>query len=219
LRFTSRAPAETARVADGHDQALLPVRQRDEHECAAGEQGPRVGAVEVAALGIEEVAAGDVPESVAQGDEALEAAHRHGDHIGARRVLTQAAGEQVEGEIVAAQDHQEPALSLVRQDHEVHGVGARRGAVELLDVALGGPGLHQLDEPGLFEAQDVMAHPGRMMAHDVAQLRERRRATHQQSQKAQPLLVGKDADRVDGADVADLFQGGPSKDCSAALKR
>ena len=53
---------EPAGVAGRDDEALLPVRERDEHERAAGEQRPRVRAVEVAGLGVEEVAAGHVAE-------------------------------------------------------------------------------------------------------------------------------------------------------------
>ena len=179
----------------------------DEHERAAREQGPRVGAVEVAALGIEEVAAGHMADAVAQGDEPLETAHRHGDHVGARRVLAQVGGQQVERAVVAAQKDEQAALTFVRQDHEVDRVGARRSAVELLDVALGRPGLDQLHEPGLLEAQDVVTDPSGVVADDAAQLGERRRTPHQQTKQAQALLVGEDTHRLDGADVADLFQG------------
>ena len=199
---------QPARVAGRHDESLLPVRQGDEHERAAGEQRPRVGLVEVAGLGVEEVAPGGVADAVPQGDEALETAHRHGDHVRARLVLAEPAGQQVERAVVAPQEDEQPALPLVRQHHEVDRVRPGRGAVELLHVALGRPRLHQLHEPGLLEAQDVVAYPGGVVADDDAELRQRRRTAHEQAQQAQALLVGEHADGVDGADVTDLFHRG-----------
>ena len=146
-------------------------------------------------------------DAVTQGDEPLEAAHRHGDDVGTRLVLTQPDGQQVQSAVVAAQDDEQPALALIGQHHEVDRIRACGRAVELLDVPLGRPGLHQLHQTGLLEAQDVVPDPRRMMAHDAAQLRERRRAPHQQAEQAKALCIGEDADGVDGADVADLFQG------------
>ena len=125
--------------------------------------------------------------------------------VGALRVLAQAPGQQIERQVVAAEDDEQAALTLVRHDHEVDRVRARRGAVELLDVALGGPGLHELDQAGLLETQDVVPHPGGMMPDDGAELRERRRAAHEQAQQAKALLVREHAHGVHRPDMADLF--------------
>ena len=148
-----------------------------------------------------------VPGAVPQGDEALEAAHRHRDHLGACIVLAQPARQHVQRQVVAAEDDEQAALTLVRQHHEVHRVGARGGAVELLHVALGRPGLDELDQSGLLEAEDVVPHPGRMVVDGGAELGERGRPAHQQAEETQTLVVGEHADGVDSSDVADLFHG------------
>ena len=95
--------------------------------------------------------------------------------VRARRVLAQTGGQQVQRQIVAAEEDEQSALAFVGKDHEVDRVGACRGAVELLDVTLGRPGLDQFHEPGLLETQDVVTHPGRVMTDDDSQLGERRR--------------------------------------------
>ena len=127
--------------------------ERDEHERAAGEQGARVCGVEIAGGRVQQVTSRDLSDAVTKRDETLEAAHGDGDDIRRRRVGAQLAREQVQSQIVAAQHDQQTALAGFRQDHEVDRVGARRRAVELLDVALGGTGLVELDQTGMLKTQ------------------------------------------------------------------
>ena len=53
----------------------------------------------------------------------------------------------------------------------------------------------------------MVAHPGRMVADGGAELGERGRPAHEQAEQAQALVAGEHADRVDRADVTDLFHG------------
>ena len=85
------------------------MRKRHDVDGAVGEQVAQVRDVVVICGGVEEVASRDVGESLAQGDEAVEAADGRRDDLEVARKLVELVGEELQREVVAAQrDHQPP---------------------------------------------------------------------------------------------------------------
>ncbi len=70
---------DPVRVTWGHQQALLAVHQGDQGDFPVREQVPHVRQVIFAALGVQQVAASDLGQPLAQGDQAFQAANRKGE--------------------------------------------------------------------------------------------------------------------------------------------
>ena len=98
--------AETLGVARGQHQALLAPGQVDELQRQAGQITLNKRHIIGVGLRVQHVAAAQVGPALAQGHQASQAAHVAGGETQPRVSAAQQGGQQVQGVVVAAQDHQ-----------------------------------------------------------------------------------------------------------------